>query len=26
VKNGLIVPVGLDVPDALAKYVDPKVA
>jgi hypothetical protein len=26
VKNGLIVPVGLDVPYALAKYVDPKVA
>jgi hypothetical protein len=25
VKNGLVVPVGLDVPDALAKYVDPKV-
>lgn len=25
-KNGLVVPVGLDVPDALAKYVDPKVA
>ncbi len=24
-KNGLLVPVGLDVPDALAKYVDPKV-
>lgn len=26
VKNGLVVPVGLDVPEALAKYVDPKVA
>ena len=26
VKGGLVVPVGLDVPDALAKYVDPKVA
>lgn len=25
-KNGLVVPVGLDVPEALAKYVDPKVA
>lgn len=25
-KNGLVVPVGLDVPDALAKYVDPEVA
>jgi len=25
-RNGLVVPVGLDVPDALAKYVDPKVA
>ena len=23
-KNGLVVPVGLDVPDALAKYVDPR--
>lgn len=25
-KNGLVVPRGLDVPDALAKYIDPKVA
>ncbi len=25
-KNGLVVPVGLSVPDALAKYVDPEVA
>lgn len=25
-KNGLVVPVGLDVPEALAQYVDPKVA
>lgn len=25
-KNGLVVPKGLDVPEALAKYVDPKVA
>ncbi len=25
-KNGLVVPIGLDVPDALAKYVDPEVA
>lgn len=24
-KNGLVVPRGLDVPDALAKYIDPKV-
>jgi hypothetical protein len=24
-KNGLVVPVGLDVPEALEKYVDPKV-
>ncbi len=24
-KNGLIVPVGLDVPEALAKYIDPQV-
>lgn len=26
VRNGLVVPTGLDVPEALAKYVDPKVA
>ena len=25
-KNGLVVPVGLDVPDALARYIDPRVA
>ncbi len=25
-KNGLVVPTGLDVPDALTKYVNPKVA
>lgn len=25
-KNGLVVPIGLDVPEALERYVDPKVA
>jgi hypothetical protein len=25
-KNGLVVPTGLDVPDALARYIDPQVA